>query len=214
MICRYSGEFDTTIVTENQLQNTLELFKSKSIPWITSVEPFGSEDISTMDFQLFHENYLDKIKRIKDLDIIRTPFWEMVRASNIEELGRSYEFQIKAMKGFQNPAILKEYYPEACDCFTYLDAVLHGGKRMLKAWRNLEDSLCNRNNYNPQLCFEERYVQKSKTRLRFIYAKKSLMIYGWGNCLRNYNLTYPYYGQKCEIEFRSIFQNYKYGCVE
>lgn len=210
-LCYFSGEYDSTKISKEELNDTYSLCCADSAVNYLEVPGLAwrPSQIDSLNLTSLDKEYDIKSKRLKEMKLIKTPFWEEQRQYKIESLKEMYRFKQIAIQAYKNPSILKEY-PLGDSCFEYADAIIAGGDSMLNEWKRMRLKHCETNG-DPKWCYDEYYLKRYNSSERLIWAKLDLMMFGWWNCTCRF-LKFNEPNGKAEEEFEKLFQNVKENC--
>ena len=89
--CQYSGTYDAKKYTVVQLRNTLKLAMPNDYDIGTESTAFSYQDIARLSVAKLDAEYKTKTSALKALDIVKTPYWEDMRARKLAEMRQVYE---------------------------------------------------------------------------------------------------------------------------
>lgn len=205
-LCKYSGTYDSSKVSAAQLQNTLELSMPGAASLATYSAVFAPADIDKLDIARLDAEYKQRLAKLKNADIVNTPFWQNLRAGKLKELEQTYRLSRIEILAFKDPLSLKEY-KDAPECSRkYAEPLIAGGQGLLDTWRSVnEDS--RKNNGDPERVrrtFEEQLASSERMQFAFI----EVMGFGFHNCA-NALIDYVPYDEAPAKEFRKLFKSVK-----
>lgn len=181
-LCEIEGTYDSSKYTEVQLRNTLMLaFSVGSVPLHTSGSVFKYKDIAKLDIAKLDTEYQEKTKKLKELDIVKTEYWEQLRQEQLRETEQSYKLSRLRMQGYTNPKILLEAENVGECRADYAEPLVAGGDILLEAWKKVHLKH-KENNGDPdrlQRIFDEQFNSPDK----FKFATVEVTTFGWWNCV-------------------------------
>lgn len=210
-LCSYEGSYDASKITEQQLKDTYDLWYTGSFTLQTDATVWKPEEVAKLSLEALDKEYNTNIKRLKELNLVKLPYWEKLREETIKEVEESYKLKNITIKAYEHPEMLKEYAQGSADCQKYADAIISGGDKMFAVWKEMEESQC-QNNASPQDCVA-RFMNLYNSPQKADYAKIRLMAFGWWNC-SNQQIPYVSRDEKMEKEFLKLFKNVKFECDE
>jgi hypothetical protein len=179
-VCDYSGTYDSRKYTLRQLQNTSKLVRMAGVPLNFSATVWNIDEIGKADLGELDREYREKRETLLGLDLVRTPFWENVRAAKLKELDQSYRLIWITARAYTNPAILMEY-EGAGSCKTkFAEPIVAGGEALVEAWRQVNKASQAQNSDPARL--QRQFDQENASPDRLRYALVETMSFGWWNC--------------------------------
>ena len=209
-MCYYTGRYDATKVSYDQLRNTLELFSSTDRFFLHyNVTPWYIKENEEMNAESLRNEYHKKYLDLLSVEIIQSPFWTRYRKNKIKELNQVYAYKKITLLAFANPDTLRSInYPK--ECGIYVDALIDGGQLLLKVWDKLNRDAC-KVNVDPvrlRRIFEQEYAAADKLK----YARIEVMSFGWWNHINN---LIPYVDNNhCHDKFIKSFISVKEECED
>lgn len=206
-LCTYRGTYDAKTVTLARLKNTLKLttgdaynlHQFNTVAWQYS-------EIAKLDVAAFDALYKRQSAELKALDIVRTQYFDDLRAAKLREMDFVYRLNRTTMLAYKDPKALLGY-SEAPLCTTkFANPLIAGGDELLNAWRMVnEDS--RKNNSDPER-LRRSYEQQLKSPDKMNFALIEVMNFGWSNCA-NALIPYVEYDGTPEKEFKKLFKSVK-----
>ncbi len=205
-LCEFEGTYDAKKYTEAQLRNTLKLFAVGSFDIQTDATVWKYEEIKKLNVAALDKEYESKSTALKNLDIVKSAFWEAMRVRKLKEIKQVYELSRITMLAYDEPAKLKEAaFAKTC-VVKFTNPLINGGDELLAIWRAVnEDSRCN--NSDPERIkkiFEAEYDSPDKHK----YARVEVMSFGFWNCVNVFIENENYDGTHNE-EFKKLFKRTK-----
>lgn len=208
-LCSYQGEYNATKITEEELNNTFNLWFQGGYRGLEAdATVFEPADIKKLSIDTLTKEYNERMSKLKAMKIVKDPFWEKLKQASIQELEEEYELKKITIEAHSNPSVLlKNKYTKYCEKYA---KVLASNKpeELLKAWKKMSEE--DTANYASSM---ERYHQKYNSKDRLLYAKIELMTFGWWNCANNY-IHHVEIDGKYETAFADLFKNIKSECSE
>ena len=202
-LCEFEGTYDSTKYTEAQIKNTQMLVSSAGhIPLETDATVWKFEDIEKLDVEALDKEYKTKHAELKNLDIVKTEFFENLRQSKLKEMEQVYKLSKATMLGYKNPVALKEYTPAEACIIKYANPLIAGGDSLLEIWREVNLASQSRNASPEHL--RQRFDKQSNSPDKLKYAQVEVMNFGWWNCA-NETIEYAEYDDKNQENFDKLF---------
>lgn len=181
-LCEIEGTYDSLKYTETQLRNVLMLaYLVGSVPLQTNASVFKYEDIAKLNIADLDTEYRETMKKLKELDIVKTEYWEQLRQARLRQTEQTYKLVRLRMQGYTNPKILLEA-ENIGECRTdYAEPLVVGGDAMLEAWKkvHLRQKANNGDPGRLQRIFDEQFNSPDK----FKFATVEVTTFGWWNCV-------------------------------
>jgi hypothetical protein len=205
-LCEFEGIYDAKKYTETQLSNTLKLFAVGHFDIQTDATVWKYEEIKNLSVAALDKEYESKSTALKNLDIVKSSYWESLRQRKLKELKEVYELSRVTIIAYSEPARLKET-TFAASCVTrFANPLINGGKELLASWRTVNEDT-RRNNGDPERIkkiFEAEYDSPD----RYKYARVEVMSFGFWNCANALIEREEYDGARVE-EFKKLFKRTK-----
>lgn len=205
-LCEFEGTYDAKKYTDAQLKNTLRLFAPGNFEINTDATVWKYEDIKTLNVAALDKEYQTKSAALARLDIVKSPFWETLRARKLKELKDVYTLSRLTMLGYAEPSKLREAtFAETC-VVRYAEPLAKGGELLLRTWQTVNEDTRRRNGDPERIkkIFEAEY--DSPDRLKF--ARVEVMSFGFWNCA-NESVERVEYDGTHEEEFKKLFRQTK-----
>lgn len=206
-LCEFEGTYDAKKYTEAQLRNTWELLASiGSIPLSTETTVWNYDEIKKLSVEELDREYKQKSEKLKNLDIVKSEYWETMRQNKLKETEQSYKLSRLTIQAYTNPAILKQNTSAQTWVKKYADPLINGGADLLKVWREVNEESRKRNGDPERVrrIFEREYNSPDKLK----YALVEVMSFGWWNCA-NHTIEYVVSNEKQHEKFNRLFKNVK-----
>lgn len=181
-LCEIEGTYDSSKYTEAQLRNTLKLYQSiGSTPLSTYYTVFKYEDIKKLSVTKLDTEYKQKIEELKNLDIVKTAYWETIRQEKLKEIEQSYKLGRLTIQSYENPVVLRQAENVGECRENFAEPLILGGDSLLNAWKVVNEINKSRNccPENLQQKFDEQFNSPDK----FKYAVVEVTGFGWWNCV-------------------------------
>lgn len=204
-LCEFEGVYDAGKYTEAQLRDTQKLlFSAGRIPLSINVIVWNYEDIKNLSLAKLDREYKREIEKLKNLDIVRSAYWEKLRRDKIKETEQFYRLSKTTIQAYTKPSVLKQS-ARAKNCVRkYADPLIKGGDELLNAWREVNEASRGRN-ADPERVrriFEQKYASPD----RFEHARLEVMTFGWWNCA-NETIAYVVSDEEQYKKFHDLFEN-------
>lgn len=212
-LCTRTGTYDARKYTEPQLRNTLSLFLPQAIGAQVDLHVWKYEDIARLDVEGYERQYKERIKKLRELDIVKTPYWERLRQDRLKEMEQVYELTHTTTIAYTRPEVLRDY-PRATACKArFAGPIIAGGEDLVKAWRSV-NLASQKVNVSPRH-LQERFDRENASPDRLRFALVETMNFGWWNCAVAL-IEHPKQveGYEAEREFRKLFTRVREKCDE
>lgn len=204
-LCEFEGTYDSTKYTEAQLRDTKKLLSGiGGLSLSYDPTPRKFEDIGKLSLEQLEAEYLDKLKELQNLKLVKGDFWVKLRQDKIKELNQLYMLSKITMKGYTDPSALKEFDRASCCIDFYAQPLIDGGDYLLTTWEKVNMDTRSHNG-NPQR-IENIFNQQNASPDKLKYARMEVMTFGWWNCANSmrYHLEYD---EKQTEEYNKLFKN-------
>ncbi len=180
-LCYFEGIYDSANFTESQIKDTQKLISSLgSIPLLTDATVSTIEDIKTIDTRKLDKEYKATLEKLKNLDIVKSDYWEQIRMDKINELEQYYALSRITIGAYKNPAILKQYKrAESCVDF-YAGPLISGGDYLYVTWLKVNMDSRAKNASPDRL--KRRFETQNSSADRLKFGRVEVMSFGWWNC--------------------------------
>jgi len=211
--CTFTGNYDSTLYTQEQLQNTFDIGSGLSDRFMIRTE-CGTFCRSYYDIEQLNVDSLDaeclaKLRDLKSLNIVNKPYWIEIKKKKIIELEMEYKFSRLMIIGFQYPDTLSiDDCPRKC--YKYVDALVSGGDKLIKVWKELKYAPDASGKANPYSIKD--YEEKVSTEDKYLHAQIDVMLYGWWNTV---NEIIPRVDAlNFQVEFAKLFTDVTSECED
>jgi hypothetical protein len=207
MTCVNTVEFDDAKYQETAVRNTIEvIFDPPILPVVHVPKP---EDMAKLDLDQFKTECTNAVTRAEGLRLISLPGLQDYWAAKVEQMRDACAYGIIEIRGFSDPAALREYQPAATSCSRYVDA-LEGKTDIVQVWRDTITESCRRN-LDPARCASNSLAEGNGPngaewiRL-YVYG------FGWNNCANKFRVENINYekseSMRSELEkrFKRLFK--------
>jgi hypothetical protein len=205
-LCEYHGTYNAKKYTQAQLRNTNRLWNGLGFSLEAPATVFTLADLPTLSVAKLDREYKAKSAELAALNIVKTPYWERLRAAKMAELKQVYELSRLTIMGHTNPSVLNQLNGSE-SCKTKYAAPLNaGGDALLRAWLMVNEDSRAKNSDPDRLkrIFDEQYASPDRMK----YALIEVMTFGWWNCA-NDAIRYVEYDGSQEREFKKLFVRVK-----
>jgi len=188
MECANTVEFDDRKHDEAALRNTIEVI-FEDAPLLPVLHVTKPEDIATLDLDRFKAECATTIARAEGLSLIALPGLKEYWTARVEQLRDACAFGTIRIRGFSDPAALREYQPAEAACSRYVDA-LEGKTDIVQIWRDTITESCRRN-LDPAKCASGNLAYGSRSNA-MEWIRLYVYSFGWNNCankFRKVNVT-------------------------
>lgn len=215
-MCSYTSTYDARRYNETQLRNTLSMLRpgagAETGPEI-SLHVWKYEDIAKLDIEGYDRQYERRLKRLKELDIVKTPYWENLRTQMISELGQMHELSRLTAIAYTRPEVINGY-PRAESCkLKYAGPIIQGGEALVDAWREV-NLASQKVNADPKR-LQDRFDTQNASPDRMKFALLETMAFGWWNCaIISIDRPKSLENGAADREFRKLFTRVKETCEE
>lgn len=201
-LCQFESVYNAKKYTDIQLKNTVKLFAVGGYSIDFDATAWKFDDIAKLDVNVLDEEYNRKSKELKNLNIVKTPFFETLRRNKLKEMQQSYRAKRATTEAYKNPKTLSNYkFADVC-VQKYANPLINGGSDLLKIWQtvNEESRAKNGSPGNVKRIFDEQ--MNSPEKLEF--ARVEVMTFGWWNCANEF-IEYVEHDGKAEAAFKKLF---------
>ncbi|MCC7306589.1 MAG: hypothetical protein IT173_03420 [Acidobacteria bacterium] len=212
-LCDLSGTYDAKKYTPAQLRNTLTLFGANAPRIDFSAAVWRYDEIAGLDLAALDREYEQKSKIIRDLNIVKVPFWERLRQAELKEMQEYYELSKITAQAYTDPNVINSY-PRAESCkMKYAGPLIAGGEKLIEAWRRVNLDSQKRNADPKRL--QDIWDQQNASPDRLKYARVETMAFGWWNCA---NALLPHDDAAndgtADAEYKKLFKRVRQRCDE
>ena len=189
-LCRYTGYYDSTKYTSDQLRDTYKLAQ-------------GYFSIYSDEEKQLEDNYKNIKEEISNLNIVKSTYFQTLKDSILNFIELTYQIkkvEFEAIKG--NKKSLLKYFQNNETVKLYSQALYKGGDELLKAYEYLTKEQM-KNNGSPERIWNE-YVNNSKSKQAQELAFKRVLTYGWWNAV-NHQLPHVNFDGSQFEEFQKLF---------
>jgi hypothetical protein len=172
--CLNTIEFDDAKYQDSALRNTIKvLFDPLTLPFIQAPAP---EDMAKLDLDPLTAQCTTALAHYEGLSLIPLPGIRDYWRAKVEQIRDGCAFGMAEIRGYRDPAALREYQPAAAPCSRYVDA-LEGKIDISQVWRDLITEAC-RGNTDPAKCtsFGLAFGSRPNGVRWFVHS------YGWNIC--------------------------------
>lgn len=211
-LCEFEGSYDAGKYTEQQLRDTQKLLSSiGSLSLDYDATPRNFAGVEKLSLTKLESEYRKTLNELQNLNLVKDEIWEELRQNKIKELNQLYMLSKVTVKGYKNPAALREFKKaEPCANF-YAQPLIDSGEYLLTTWKKVNMDTRSRNG-NPRR-IEGIFNRQNASPDRFKYAQIEVMTFGWWNCANGmrYHLKHD---EKYAKSFNKLFSNVKTICDE
>ena len=185
----------------------MKLFNSLgAIPLSTDNTVFKYEDIKNLSVAKLDNEYNQRIKELKTLDIVKNDYWETIRQNKLRETEQFYKLSRLTIQSYTNPNVLKQAENVGECREKYAEPLAAGGDSLLDAWKMVNEIIKSKNG-NPkriQQIFDTQFNSPDK----FKYAVVEVTAFGWWNCV-NDTIDYVSSEESQQKNFDKLFKKIK-----
>lgn len=208
-LCYFSGEYDSTKYTKEQLQNTVDyLAHTQSF---ASATVWEYSKIPSLDYTLLKNEYDQFLNKIISKEFPDHPYWNRLRLNILKYYKQELILKELTIKAYKKPKVLLDYKLIDKQCEFYRDAIIAGGEKLLKAWEHLH-KLQLEERYDKKE-YDAKFQKKYKSKKRMEYALVEVMSFGWWNHA-NHLLPRKLIEHHFEERFKNLFIKSKWECDE
>ena len=201
-LCDFEGTYNAKIYSVEQIKNTKKLIGDEFGVDTSSATVWKFEEIDSLNFAPIEAEYQRKSAELKNLNIVKTPYWEKRRQQKLKEIVQYYLLTKATMMSYKQPLSLRNYtFANACQT-KYVDPLITGGDSLLRTWEQVNIDT-RKNNGDPdriKRIFDEQ--RKSTDALKF--ARVEVTTFGWWNCANAFIDNGDDYS-KLEENFKKLF---------
>lgn len=216
-MCSYTASYDSRKYTEAQLRNTLSMLRpgagaEPGRPDI-SLHVWKYEDIAKLDIEGYDRQYERRSKRLKELDIVKQPYWENLRQEMLLEMQQDHQLARLTAIANTRPEVINDY-PRAESCkLKYAGPLVEGGEALVDAWRQV-NLASQKVNADPKR-LQDRFDTQNASPDRMKFALLETMAFGWWNCaVALIERPKSFENGAADREFKKLFTRVKETCEE
>lgn len=179
-ICSSVGTYKLSYYTASQIQDSYRIAMTQDFNLNTgSIPPFSLEELNRESVADIDREYERKLAELENLDIIKTSYWQDLRANHIDFMKQYYQLKRATMLAYTDPSALNEIAQTDPVLLKYAQALNSGGEQLINTW--LEVNEVNRlKNGNPARV-KQKFDQQNSSAERYTYAKMEVLAFGWWN---------------------------------
>lgn len=179
-LCYYTGKYDASKFDNKQLENTLKYLVNSDGTSI-SVIIFTVSDLNSYNREKLKLEFDDRLRKLKTLDFIKTPFFEKIREKRIKEVERTKLLTLMMLDAYTNAEVLRNDKFSIEQCAEYSNALIAGGQNLLNLRKKMAEEASKAGNEMEM----ERYLQETKTINELLLARIYVSTMGWWNCVNS-----------------------------
>ena len=211
-ICAFEGTYDSSKYSESQLKDTQELKQSiGTIALFTDATATSPDKIKDLSIEKLDKEFRKTREKLKNLNIVKSAYWEKMRQDKIRELDQSYELKWLTIQAYKDPSKLEQFDTAACCVNFYADALKKGGDYLYATWLkvNMDTRSKNANPARIKRIFDAQNASPDRMK----YARVEVMRFGWWNCANRASFQVEP-NERVDKEFRKLFIKVKEECDE
>lgn len=201
-LCAFQSTYNARKYTVRQLEDTRKLLYLDFFPSTIDPTPPKIADIKNLRVETLDAEYKKRTDELKNLNIVKTAYWEALRRKHLRELEQVYQLSRASILGYENPARLKDVKFAGACVQKYAEPLINGDDDLLVAWLSVNEDSRERN-VSPERV-KRIYEQEYNSPERMQYARNEVMTYGWWNCV-NALIDRDQDENRHEKEFRKLF---------
>lgn len=210
--CEFEGTYNAKKYSEKQLRDTLKLFATGNFRIEANATPLDFEGVEKLSVAALDAEYNSKSAGVRNLNLIKSPYWEAVRQKKLNELEQVYKLSRATMLAYKNPAMIRDYANAPSCVKTYANSLINGGSELLAIWRRVNED-GRRKNADPERV-RRIFDQQLNSPDKYKYAQIEVMTYGWWNCANEF-IQYEEGYDRQQKEFKKLFTRVRtIGCDE
>ena len=204
--CDYQGTYNAAKYSGEQLKNTLRMKTPGEFSITADATAFELADIGKLSVARLEMEYQTKRAVLRQLDIVKTAYWQSFRERKLEEMRQVYELSLVSIRAYKNATSLNDLkWAESCKV-KYARPIIAGGDDLLNIWLMVNQDSRSKNSDPERL--RRKFDQRNVSPDRLKYALVEVMTFGWWNCA-NADIKYIEYDGTPEKEFRKLFSRSK-----
>lgn len=107
--CELEGSYNARRYSERQLRDTLKLIAIYGFRIETDATPRKIADVRKINVAALDREYDLKLAQIKNLNLVKSAFWESVRRKKLREFEQIYRLSRTTLLAYETPAAIREY---------------------------------------------------------------------------------------------------------
>jgi hypothetical protein len=179
-LCYYTGNYDANKFTNKQLENTLK-YLVNSDGTSVSVIIFTASDLNDYKRENVKLEFDDRLRKLKTLEFVKTPFFEKIKEKRIQEVERTKLLTLMKLDAYTNAEVLRNDKYSNKQCAEYANALIAGGQTLLDLRKKMAEEASKAGNEIAM----ERYLEETKTNNELLLARIYVIAMGWWNCVNN-----------------------------
>lgn len=200
--CDFESTFDTKKYKVAELQNTLKLIGPNGPSIQTDATVWKFADIPNLSLEKLDAEYAQKTAELKNLKIVKTPYFEKLRQNYLRELEEVYKLSRVSITAYTKPEMLKSYKGADSCVAKYANPLTAGGQSLLDIWLNVNKDSRSKNS-DPERLRREFEAQLNSPQ-KYEFAQVEVMNFGWWNCANEFAYRVAQDGTS-EKEFKKLF---------
>ncbi len=179
-LCRNTIRFDPVKYDEARLRSTVRLLFSPMDfqPPIASL-PTDPKSVAKLDIEESNRECGKTLELVRNIQLLPLKGVEDYRNAEIAGVKDWCDFESAKIRGFGNPAALREYQPAAAACSSFVDA-LEGRTDIMTTFREMVRQVCSRN-ASPASCAAD-FTGQSQRPDGKDWIRLQVTSFGWNNC--------------------------------
>ena len=202
-VCNYESTYDAKKYTAEQLKDTSMLLSLGYFPNTIDPVPDNYADIKKLNVATLDEEYLTRTNELKQLNTVKTKYWETLRQRHLKEIEQVYQLSRASILGYENPSRLRDVaFADVC-VSKYIAPLTDGGDSLLALWLEVNEVMRSKNSSPDRI--KTIYEREFNSPEKFQYARVTVMQFGWWNCVNGLIDRDDKYEEN-EREFRKLFK--------
>jgi len=200
--CAFESTYNAKKYTVAQLNDTRKLLTLNFFPNSIDPTPRTWKEVKALKVETLDAEYKQRTGELKNLNIIKTAYWEALRKRHLKELEEVYLLSRASILGYDDPARLKDVKFAGACVQKYAEPLIKGGDDLLAAWLSVNEN-SRKQNASPER-IENIYNEQFNSPERMQYAQIEVMTFGWWNCV-NALIDRESNEPQSEKEFKKLF---------
>lgn len=186
-VCSNTIRFDPAKYDETRLRNTVSLlFSPSELQPPIAVAPMEPKSIATLDLAGSDRECSKVLERARSMTLLPLKGIEDYRDAKVAEIKDWCDFESVKIRGFGDPAALREYQPAAAACSRFIDA-LEGRTDIIATFRDMARQVCSRN-ASPASC-NAGFISQSQRPDGKDWVRLQVTSFGWNNCATEFTVA-------------------------
>lgn len=207
-LCDYIGSYNSEKFNKKQLENTLKYLVNSDGTSI-SVIVFTVRDLNDYKHENVKLEFDDRLRKLKTLEFVKTPFFEKIKEKRIQEVERTKLLTLMKLDAYTNAEVLRNDKYSKEQCAEYTNALIAGGQTLLELRKKMAEEASKAGNEIAM----EKYLEETKTNNELLLARIYVSSMGWWNCVNN-SIDRVDEHEAHQNGFLKLFESVSFECEE